>query len=151
MKYFFNFCALVFMSASIHAVNAEDCVVNIEAGDSLSYNMQSITIAKNCATAKINFKHTGNLGANIMGHNWVLAESADLSGIQGDGNVAGMQGGYLKKGDSRVLAATDVIGGGESTSVTFDTSVLQSGQDYSFFCTVMSHSVVMKGAFVVSG
>jgi azurin len=86
-----------------------------------------------------------------MGHNWVLAKTADLQGIQNDGNVAGMSGGYLKDGDSRILAATNIIGGGESTSITFATESLETDGNYSFFCTVMSHSVVMKGAFTISG
>ena len=44
-----------------------------------------------------------------------------------------------------------IIGGGESTSVTFATAGLNAGDAYSFFCTVMSHSVVMKGTFVLKG
>jgi azurin len=35
--------------------------------------------------------------------------------------------------------------------ITFAIESLKTGGDYSFFCTVMSHSVVMKGAFTISG
>ena len=87
-----------------------------------------------------------------MGHNWVLSKTADLQPIQNDGNVAGAAGGYLKADDPRVIAATTIIGGGESTSVTFATSrAKRAGEAYSFFCTVMSHSVVMKGTFALKG
>ena len=52
---------------------------------------------------------------------------------------------HLPKGDARVLAATKIIGGGQSTSVTFPTSKLTKGGDYSFFCSFPGHFGLMKG------
>ena len=133
------------------AVLANDCSVDVEAGDALSFNTTIIEVPASCANATINFKHTGKLPAAVMGHNWVLSKTADLQPIQNDGNVAGAAGGYLKADDPRVIAATAIIGGGESTSVTFSTAGLNAGDAYSFFCTVMSHSAVMKGTFALKG
>lgn len=144
--------ALVFTIAIFsQAAIANDCTVEVEAGDALSFSTPKIEIPASCANATINFKHTGRLPAAAMGHNWVLAKTADLQPIQNDGNVAGAAGGYLKADDPRVIAATAIIGGGESTSVTFATAGLNAGDAYSFFCTVMSHSVVMKGTFALKG
>ena len=144
--------ALVFTTAIFSpAAIANDCTVEVEAGDALSFSTPKIEIPASCANATINFKHTGRLPAAAMGHNWVLAKTADLQPIQNDGNVAGAAGGYLKADDPRVIAATAIIGGGESTSVTFATAGLNAGDAYSFFCTVMSHSVVMKGTFALKG
>ena len=144
--------ALVFTTAIFSlAAFANDCTVDVEAGDALSFSTPKIEIPASCANATINFKHTGRLPAAAMGHNWVLAKTADLQPIQNDGNVAGAAGGYLKADDPRVIAATAIIGGGESTSVTFATAGLNAGDAYSFFCTVMSHSVVMKGTFALKG
>jgi azurin len=151
MRQFRIFATLFLINASVQVASADGCVVAIDAGDALSYSTQSINIPSSCSSATINFTHTGSLPAAVMGHNWVLAKTADLQGIQNDGNVAGMSGGYLKDGDSRILAATNIIGGGESTSITFATESLETDGSYSFFCTVMSHSVVMKGAFTISG
>jgi azurin len=151
MRQFKVFATLFLINASVQVASADGCVVAIDAGDALSYSTQSINIPSSCSSATINFTHTGSLPAAVMGHNWVLAKTADLQGIQNDGNVAGMSGGYLKDGDSRILAATNIIGGGESTSITFATESLETDGNYSFFCTVMSHSVVMKGAFTISG
>jgi azurin len=151
MRQFKIFATLFLINASVQVASADGCVVAIDAGDALSYSTQSINIPSSCSSATINFTHTGSLPAAVMGHNWVLAKTADLQGIQNDGNVAGMSGGYLKDGDSRILAATNIIGGGESTSITFATESLETDGNYSFFCTVMSHSVVMKGAFTISG
>ena len=144
--------AIVFTTAIFsQAAIANDCTVEVEAGDALSFSTPKIEIPASCANATINFKHTGRLPAAAMGHNWVLAKTADLQPIQNDGNVAGAAGGYLKADDPRVIAATAIIGGGESTSVTFATAGLNAGDAYSFFCTVMSHSVVMKGTFALKG
>ena len=144
--------ALVFTTAIFsQAAIANDCTVEVEAGDALSFSTPKIEIPASCANATIKFKHTGRLPAAAMGHNWVLAKTADLQPIQNDGNVAGAAGGYLKADDPRVIAATAIIGGGESTSVTFATAGLNAGDAYSFFCTVMSHSVVMKGTFALKG
>jgi azurin len=56
---------------------------------------------------------------------------------------------YLPAGDARIIAATDAIGGGAQTSVTFATSALQRGGDYTFFCTFPGHFVLMNGKFIV--
>ena len=90
MRQFQIFAALFLINASAQAASADDCVVSIDAGDALSYNKQSINIPRSCSSATIIFTHNGSLPAAVMGHNWVLAKTADLQGIQNDGNVAGM-------------------------------------------------------------
>ncbi len=151
MKNFSSLVIFLIASMSLQTAAADECAVTIEAGDALSYSMSAIELPSSCATISVTFNHTGNLPAAAMGHNWVLAKTADLQAIQNDGNAAGAAGGYLKAGDARVIAATDIIGGGESTSVSFATAGLSAAEDYSFFCTVMSHSVVMKGVFTLNG
>ena len=51
----------------------------------------------------------------------------------------------MKAGDARVIAATKLLGGGESDSVTFDVAKLKAGEAFSFFCTFPGHSALMKG------
>ena len=48
-----------------------------------------------------------------------------------------------------MLAATKMIGGGETTTVSFATSALAAGEDYAFFCSFPGHSAVMKGNFIL--
>ena len=40
---------------------------------------------------------------------------------------------------------TKVVGGGESTSVTFPMSALKAGESYTYECTFPGHSALMKG------
>jgi azurin len=41
------------------------------------------------------------------------------------------------------------VGGGESTSVTFDTAKLLPGERYGFVCTFAGHSPVMRGVMTL--
>jgi azurin len=80
-----------------------------------------------------------------MGHDWVLAKDSDLSAIVTAGLAAGPSRGYLPEHDTRIIAATPIVGGGESATVKFATRLLQPGIRYAFFCTSPGHSTVMRG------
>jgi azurin len=59
--------------------------------------------------------------------------------------TAGLPNDYLKKGDTRVIAHTKVVGGGQTASVTFPTSKLTKGGAYTYFCSFPGHSSLMIG------
>ena len=61
------------------------------------------------------------------------SKTADVQAVAADGMSAGAAAGYVKSGDERVIAATAIIGGGESTSVEFSVAELTVGGDYTFF------------------
>jgi len=123
------------------------CQVEISGTDQMTYDKKEISVAADCTEVEVTLKHAGKLPAQAMGHNWVLAKTSDMAGVASEGMGAGLPGDYLKKADARVLAHTKVIGGGQTTSVKFATSVLKKGEAYSFFCTFPGHSTMMKGAF----
>lgn len=128
---------------------AAECSVDVESTDQMTFNTQAISVSKSCKTFTVNLKHTGSLPKTAMGHNWVLSKTADMPGVATDGISAGPDASYLKAGDERVIAYTDLIGGGESTSVTFDVSKLAAGEDYSFFCSFPGHYSLMKGSLAL--
>jgi azurin len=72
-----------------------------------------------------------------------------MAAVVADGISAGASAGYLKAGDSRVIAATEMIGGGESTSVTFAVSKIRDGGPFQFFCSFPGHAALMKGTISV--
>jgi len=123
------------------------CTVEISGTDQMQFDKKEIAVAADCTEVEVTLKHAGKLPAQAMGHNWVLAKTSDMAAVASEGMGAGLPGDYLKKGDPRVLAHTKVIGGGQTTSVKFPTSVLKKGEAYSFFCTFPGHSTMMKGAF----
>ena len=147
MRTIFAIVALAgwFLSGSAYA---QDCNQTIEGNDLLQYSTSEIRVSASCAEVTITLRHVGQLPANAMGHNWVLSATADAESVVAAGSSAGAPG-YLPDGDPRILAATDMIGGGEESSVTFDISALEAGGDYLFFCTFPGHFALMKGQFII--
>ena len=142
--------SLIFALSVVGSFGAyADCVFEVLVGDNLVFDIQSMEVDGNCKSVSVNLIHTGNLPANIMGHNWVLSKASDLSAIANDGFSAGLDNNYLKPGDERIIAATKVIGGGDEASVEFSIEGLSSDESYQFFCSFPGHWAVMKGSFVV--
>ena len=147
MRNLLRIMALLFTSVVAQPVLAADCEFTVGAGDILKFDVAEITASASCSSVKVTLNHVGKMNAQVMGHNWVLAKTADVQGVAGDGMSAGAASAYVKSGDARVIAATAIIGGGESTSVEFSVADLAVGGDYTFFCTFPGHSFVMQGKF----
>ena len=126
-------------------VFAADCAVEIHGDDAMKFDKASIEVPATCKEFTVTLVHSGKMAKNVMGHNWVLAKTADVQSLAMAGMKAPVADSHLPKGDARVIAFTKIIGGGQSTSVTFSTSKLTKGGDYSFFCSFPGHSGLMKG------
>jgi len=141
--------ALVLALAAVPAVWAADCSTEIDGNDAMQFNKAAMEIPKACKDFTVKLKHTGKLPKASMGHNWVLTKTADMAGAVQDGAAAGLDKNYVKPGDTRVIAHTKVVGGGESDAVTFKTSALKAGEAYSYFCSFPGHSALMKGTLTM--
>lgn len=130
------------------AAQAKTCELSISGNDMIQYNKSELTVGADCDSVKLTLHHTGKLPVKQMGHNWVLAPSANWKDIAMAGLTAGESKDYIPD-DDRIIAHTGLVGGGESTSVTFDMSKLDSDKDYTFFCTFPGHYVNMNGSFIV--
>jgi len=128
---------------------AQDCELSIDSTDQMQYDKDSLTVSSDCSEVTLTLTHSGQMSVQQMGHNWVLAESGDVQAIAQDGVSAGLDNDYLPPGDDRVIAATDMIGGGESTSITFSLDGLEAGGDYEFFCSFPGHLAMMRGEFII--
>ncbi|HEY9573307.1 MAG TPA: azurin [Pusillimonas sp.] len=143
-----TFAALLsIMSASAMAAQ---CEATIESNDAMQFNTKEMTVDKTCKEFTVHLKHVGQLPKAAMGHNWVLTKEADKQGVATDGMAAGLDKDYVKAGDTRVIAHTAVIGGGESTSVKFDATKLAAGENYTFFCSFPGHWAIMTGSLKLS-
>tara|TARA_B100000242_G_C43017594_1_gene473316 strand:+ start:291 stop:776 length:486 start_codon:yes stop_codon:yes gene_type:complete len=93
----------------------------------------------------LTLNHTGRGNKMIMGHNFVLLKS----GIDVDDfarrAVEAIDSEYIPEGDE-MIAYTTLIGGGETTSVTFEAP---STGIYTFICTFPAHYQLMKGQLIV--
>lgn len=136
--------ASVLILASGHLLAAE-CSVEVDSTDQMSFTTKAIEIDKSCKQFTVNLKHSGSLPKAVMGHNLVISKDADMQPIATDGLSVGIEKDYLEAGDTRVIAHTKVIGGGETDSVTFDVSKLDPAEKYGFFCSFPGHIAMMKG------
>ena len=93
----------------------------------------------------LTLNHTGRGNKMIMGHNFVLLKS----GIDVDDfarrAVEAIDSEYIPEGDE-MIAYTTLIGGGETTSVTFEAPLTGI---YTFICTFPAHYQLMKGQLIV--
>ena len=143
----------------------------------MRYNMANIDVPKSCSSFTINLKHTGKMAKNVMGHNVVVSSTADMAAVNSDGVKAGLAADYVKAGDTRVIAHSKIIGGGETTSVkipvisravasssgTAPTTLIRAGEatsvelplaalgaaPTSFLCSFPGHAALMKGTIAV--
>lgn len=132
------------------ALAAGPCEADIDSTDAMQFTKATMAVPASCKQFKVTLKHVGKLPKASMGHNWVLAKTADVAAIASDGIAAGLPKDYLKEGDARVIAHTKVIGGGESASVSFDVAKLKAGEAYTYFCSFPGHSALMKGTLTLA-
>jgi azurin len=139
---------LALMLCADLALAAKTCKLEIEGNDVMKYNLVEMKVAPDCTEVEVTLKHVGKLAKATMGHNWVLSKTADFQAIANAGIAAGLDKDYLPPNDNRIIAHTKVIGGGETTSVTFPVSKLTKGGDYTFFCSFPGHYGLMRGKFI---
>ena len=128
---------------------AENCVIDLKGDDAMKFDKTEVVVSASCKEITINLSHSGALPATAMGHNVVIAATADIQALGTAGMTAGVAAHYVPAGDARVLGHTAVIGGGATTTATFPGSALKAGGDYSFFCSFPGHWAIMKGKLIV--
>ena len=138
--------AALFIAGS---AQAENCVIDLEGDDAMKFDRAEVAVSASCATITINLTHVGKLPVTAMGHNVVIAATADVAALGTAGMNAGAAANYVPAGDARVLAHTPLVGGGAATTATFPGAVLKAGGDYSFFCSFPGHWAIMKGKLIV--
>ena len=94
----------------------------------MQYDKKELDVAADCTQVELTLTHTGKLPAAAMGHNWVLVKTADVTAVANAGMSAGLANNYLTPNDPRVIASTKIIGGGQSTTVTFPTVQADQGR-----------------------
>ena len=137
-------CSLLGIAGNVMAAD-KVCKLEVTGTDQMQYDKKDLAVAADCTQVELTLHHSGKLPAQAMGHNWVLTKTPDMAGVVSDGISASFADDHIKKGDARVIAHTKIVGGGQSTTVTFATSALKAGEAYSYFCTFPGHSSLMKG------
>lgn len=126
---------------------ADDNVANIvlTANDMMQYNTKEIKV-KSGQKVKLTLRHVGQLDVNVMGHNFVLLKKGtDLVAFATKASTQ-KDNKYIPKDSGDIIAHTDLIGGGQVTSIEFDAPEVGT---YEFLCSFPGHYAMMRGHFIV--
>lgn len=139
--------AIMLLGMSLNVQASADCEVSIDANDAMQFSSKTLSVPASCKEVTLTLNHTGKMPAQSMGHNLVITDTDKVQAVGTEGMSAGLENNYIKPNDERVYASTKVIGGGESTSMTFNTEKMSPDGDYSFFCSFPGHWAIMQGKF----
>ena len=142
--------AIVLLGMLSTPLMAAECATTIDGNDAMQYSLKTITVPKTCKSFAVTLKHTGTMPKTVMGHNWILTHSSDEAGVLSDGMKAGPANSYEKPNDTRIIAHTKLIGGGESDTATINVAKLKAGETYAYFCSFPGHASLMKGTLSLS-
>ena len=118
----------------------------ITGNDLMQYNKNELR-AKAGQKVKLTLRHIGKLDVNVMGHNVViLKQGVNLEEFAARAATE-RDNGYIPPGTEDVLVNTEMIGGGQTTSVEF-TAPSEPGE-YEFLCSFPAHYAMMRGKFIV--
>ena len=144
LKYVILFFVSLFVFTGCSIENDVNKIV-ITSDDYMKFNTSKITV-KSGKLVKLTLKHIGNLDVQVMGHNFVLLK--DKVDIVEFANKAAMasKNQYIPIESNEVIAYTDMIGGGQETTIEF---LAPEVGIYNFICSFPGHYAMMKGKFIV--
>jgi azurin len=95
----------------------------------------------------LTLRHIGKIELLVMGHNFVLLkQGVEINPFAQEATMAGKAADWIPNNGKDVIAHTKMIGGGQSTSITF---TAPAAGTYDFICSFSGHSATMRGKFIV--
>jgi azurin len=119
--------------------------VTLTGNDQMRFNLSEIKVNAG-DKVKLTLKHVGKLGVEVMGHNFVLLKSGVDRNEFAKAAVSAKDNGYIPEGTNDVIVHTEMIGGGQQTTIEFDAP--EKGT-YEFVCSFPGHVALMNGKFIV--
>lgn len=124
---------------------AEVVEITIEGDDKMTFNKSVLKVPAG-STVRLTLIHTGKMPATAMGHDVVILKpNTDIAAFA----MKAMKfpdNHYIPKDAPNVIAHTEIIGGGESTTIEFKAPPVGT---YPFICSFPGHYAMMKGKFIV--
>ena len=144
----FKYVLLFFISLCIFTNCSIENDVNkivITSDDYMKFNTSKITV-KSGKLVKLTLKHIGRLDVQLMGHNFVLLKNnVDIIEFANKAAMASKNQ-YIPVESDEVIVYTDMIGGGQETTIEF---LPPEVGVYNFICSFPGHYAMMKGKFIV--
>lgn len=119
--------------------------ITITGNDQMQFNKEELRV-KAGTTIRLTLEHVGELPEQAMGHNFVLLDQGtDVDDFAQRSNQA-RENDYIPENADEVIAHTEMIGGGETTTIEFEAP--EPGT-YTFICSFPGHYIQMQGQFIV--
>ncbi|MCB0570799.1 MAG: cupredoxin domain-containing protein [Phaeodactylibacter sp.] len=121
--------------------------VRLTGDDMMKYNLNKIEVK---AGQKINLTltHTGKMKKEVMGHNFVLLKpGVDVDAFATEATKHKDSDYIPTNMEGDIIAHTSLVGGGESTSVSFDAPAPGT---YKYICSFPAHHITMNGELIVN-
>ena len=126
-----------------------DQKITITGNDSMQFDIKEFTVQAG-KKVELTFKNVGKLPKLAMGHNLVILKEG-VSPLKFGQKIMGMGASPTnplpKDSLDEVIAATKLLGPGESDTITF-TAPKEAGL-YQFLCSFPGHYAIMRGIMVV--
>jgi azurin len=120
--------------------------IGITGNDMMQYSTKELKV-KSGVEVTLTMRHIGKMDLKVMGHNFVLLKPGiEIPTFSLEAANAGEPENWIPNNGKDVIAHTKMIGGGQSTSVTFTAPAVGT---YDFICSFPGHSGIMKGKFIV--
>lgn len=119
--------------------------VMLTGNDQMRFNLSEIKVDVG-DKVKLTLKHIGELGVEVMGHNFVLLKQDVDRNEFAKAAVGAKANDYIPEGTDDVIVYTEMIGGGQQTTLEFDAP--EKGV-YEFICSFPGHVALMNGKFIV--
>lgn len=120
--------------------------VALAGNDLMQFDKKEIKV-KAGQKVTLTLRHTGKLEKLVMGHNFVLLKQGTVISEFGVASAeSGEEKDWIPNDGADVIVHTEMIGGGQSTTITFDAPAAGT---YDFVCSFPGHVALMKGKFIV--
>ena len=127
-------------------ITSRDTVeIVIESNDQMKFDLSEIKV-KEGDTVVLTLKHVGKLPKAAMGHNWVLLTPGTEMGAFAQAAIQARDNDYIPADGEGTIVYTELIGGGEETTITFEAP---AKGEYTFICSFPGHYALMNGKFIV--
>ncbi len=131
---------------TVVTATANEVHLVISGSDAMQFDKKELRV-KSGQNVKLTLRHTGRMRVDVMGHNFVLLKQGVNGNAFGAKAASARATGYIPEhAKTDVLAYTTLIGGGQTTSVTFKAPAVGV---YEFICSFPGHYALMKGKFIV--
>lgn len=120
--------------------------LEIEANDQMQFNLTELKAVAGQEVTLI-LKNVGKMDKAVMGHNVIILKAGTDVAEYAKKAMAARETDYLPASESEsVIAATKLIGGGETDTITF--TIPEKGT-YDFICSFPGHYALMKGKLII--